>query len=349
MASDEKYMLRCIELARLGAGSVSPNPMVGCVIVCGNKIIGEGYHQIYGGPHAEVNAINAVADQGILKKSRLYVSLEPCAHHGKTPPCSDLIISKQIPEVVIGTIDPFSEVAGRGAEKLRNAGIDVTLGFLEPQCRELNKRFFTYHEKKRPYIILKWAQTLDGFIDEHRLTEQLGEPNWITGIDSRKLVHKSRSEEDAVMVGTNTAEKDNPSLKVYLCKGRNPIRVVIDRNLRLASSLQLFDNSSKTIVFNSQKDNAESLTEFVKIDFGRNIIPQMLDELYQRSIQSVIVEGGRQLLESFIASGIWDEAHQFIGNKNFMDGIKAPEIRHASVDEIRIGNDRLKILKNKNL
>jgi diaminohydroxyphosphoribosylaminopyrimidine deaminase/5-amino-6-(5-phosphoribosylamino)uracil reductase len=349
MTGDEKYMFRCIELARLGAGSVSPNPMVGCAIVSGDKIIGEGYHELYGGPHAEVNAINSVSDQELLKTSRLFVSLEPCSHFGKTPPCSDLIISKQIPEVIIGTIDSFSEVAGRGTEKLRKAGINVKIGSLEPECRELNKRFFTFHEKKRPYIILKWAETLDGFIDEHRENDRLGEPNWITGIDSRRLVHKFRSEEDAVMVGTNTAEKDNPSLKVYLCKGRNPVRVVIDRNLRLPLSLQLFDNSTKTIVFNSHKDYTDSLTEYARIDFDRDIIPQVLNQLYQRDIQSVVIEGGRQLLESFIVSGIWDEAHQFVGNKYFCNGIKAPEISGTTVSEIFIGKDRFRILKNLNL
>lgn len=348
MAADEKYMLRCIELGRLGAGYVSPNPMVGCVIVNGGKIIGEGFHQVFGGPHAEVNAIDSVKNRELLKSSRLFVSLEPCSHFGKTPPCADLIISEKIPEVIVGTIDPFSKVAGKGVERLKKAGLKVMVGLLEPEARELNKRFFTFHEKKRPYIILKWAQTLDGFIDLKRGQETFGEPTWITGLQSRRLVHKFRTEEDAILVGTKTAEKDNPSLAVYNWDGRNPVRIVIDRSLRLPKNLKLFDNLSTTLVFNSLKNENENNTSFIKIDFSQNIIPQILETLYKLSVQSVVVEGGKQLLESFIGNNLWDEVHLFIGNKLFFNGIRAPKISGTLISEVLLDSDWMKILQNPN-
>ena len=346
MAANEKYMLRCIELARLGAGNVAPNPMVGCVIVCNGKIIGEGFHQNYGGPHAEVNAINSVKNQELLKQSTLYVSLEPCTHFGKTPPCSDLIISKNIPEVFIGTIDSFSEVSGRGVEQLKHAGLNVTVGIIEQECRELNKRFFTFHEKKRPYIILKWAQTLDGFIDINRNKQQFGKPTWVIGELARRLVHKIRAEEDAIMVGTTTAERDNPSLTVYNWSGRNPIRIVPDNSLRLPQNFKLFDNNSKTIVFNSKTSETKNNTEYSKIDFDKNIIPQILKDLYTREIQSVVIEGGKQLLESFINENLWDEAHLFVGDKFFFSGIEAPRLTGELVSETWLDSDRLKIFRN---
>jgi diaminohydroxyphosphoribosylaminopyrimidine deaminase / 5-amino-6-(5-phosphoribosylamino)uracil reductase len=345
MSVNEKYMLRCLELARLGAGNVAPNPMVGCVVVYGGKIIGEGFHQFFGGLHAEVNAINSVTNQELLKRSTLYVSLEPCSHFGKTPPCTDLILSKKIPEIVIGTIDPYGEVAGKGLEKLRRAGLNVAVGLLEPECRELNKRFFTFHEKKRPYIILKWAQTLDGFIDI-RGKKQVGSPTWITRELARKLVHKIRSEEDAILVGTNTAEMDDPSLNVYNWSGRNPVRIVLDRLLRLPSTLKLFDNSSRTLVFNAKKTGTENSTEFIKIDFAKTIVPQILRELFLRQIQSVIVEGGKQLLDSFITENLWDEAHIFIGNKVFQKGIEAPRLTGPLVSETLLDTDWLKVFRN---
>jgi diaminohydroxyphosphoribosylaminopyrimidine deaminase / 5-amino-6-(5-phosphoribosylamino)uracil reductase len=343
MEMKEKYMKRCIELARLGAGSVSPNPMVGCVIVCQGKIIGEGFHQKYGEAHAEVNAINAVSQPELLKESTLYVSLEPCAHHGLTPPCSDLIVEKQIQHVVIGTIDPFSEVAGKGIEKLRKAGIKVEVGILEKECRDLNKRFFTFHEKKRPYIILKWAQTLDGFIDINRSSENFGEPTWITGVLALRLVHKIRSEEAAVLVGTNTAEKDNPSLTVRNWSGNNPVRAVIDKNQRLSPALNLFDGTSKTLVLNAKKNEVTDETEWIKIDFEHDVLIQILNEFHHRKILSVIVEGGKQLLESFIRQNLWDEAHVFIGNKFFHNGISAPKIQGKILKSELLENDWLKI------
>jgi len=341
-------MKRCIELARLGAGSVAPNPMVGCVIVYQGKIIGEGFHQKYGEAHAEVNAIDAVTRSGLLKESTLYVSLEPCAHHGLTPPCSDLIVEKQIPRVVIGTTDPFSEVAGKGIEKLRKAGIDVEVGFLENECRELNKRFFTFHEKKRPYVVLKWAQTLDGFIDIDRNRENFGEPTWITGDLALRLVHQIRSEEGAILVGTNTAEKDNPSLTLRHWAGENPVRALIDRNLRLSSALNLFDGFSKTLVFNAKKNDLTNNTEWIKIDFEQEITPQILTNLYHRKILSLIVEGGKQLLEGFIRQNLWDEAHVFTGNKFFYGGISAPKIpAHVNHCGELLDNDRLTVFINR--
>ncbi len=250
-------MKRCLELAQLGAGSVSPNPLVGCVIVHNNAIIGEGYHKKYGEPHAEVNAINAVKNTVMLAESTLYVSLEPCAHFGLTPPCSDLIIEMKIPHVIIGTIDPHAKVAGKGIEKMKKAGIEVQPGVMEKECREINKRFFTFHEKKRPFVILKWAETRDQFIDSLRSENDFGQPNWITGENSLLRVHQMRAVEDAILVGTNTALKDNPTLTVRHCEGRNPIRVVIDNQLRLPKTLHVFDGVEKTLVFNSLK-NEES-------------------------------------------------------------------------------------------
>ena len=346
MNANEKYINYCIELAKLGAGNVAPNPMVGCVIVCDGKIIGEGYHQKHGKAHAEVNAINSVANPALLKKSTLFVTLEPCSHFGLTPPCSDLIIEKQIPKVVIGIIDPFAEVAGKGVKKMQKAGIDIEVGILEKECRELNKRFFTFHEKKRPHIILKWAQTLDGFIDIDRTKEEFGEPTWITGNKALLRVHKMRAVEDAIFVGTKTAEKDNPALTVRHCPGRNPIRIVLDNNLRLAKNLNLFDGIVKTIVFNSIKNKEIGNIIFMKIDFNTEIIPQILHKLYNQKILSVIIEGGKQLLESFIKSNYWDEACLFIGNKHFLGGIKAPQISGNIVSTEILDSDKLIVYKN---
>ena len=310
------------------------------------KIIGEGYHEKYGEPHAEVNAINSVSDTELLKNSTLYVTLEPCAHFGLTPPCSDLIVANKIPRVVIGTIDPFAEVAGKGIEKMKKAKIEVKVGILENECRELNKRFFTFHEKKRPYIILKWAQTLDGFIDIERTEKEFGEPTWITGDLPLRLVHKIRAGEDAILVGRKTAEKDNPTLTVRHCTGKNPTRLLIDNILQLPKTLNLFDQSEKTIVFNSIKNETNNNISFIKIDFEKNIIPQIVKQLYKSNIQSVIVEGGKQLLESFIDSKIWDEIHLFIGNKFFYNGIEAPKVSGKIVSSENLDSDKLVVFKN---
>ena len=339
-------MQRCIELARLGAGSVSPNPMVGCVIVCGNEIVGEGFHRKYGEAHAEVNAVNSVATPELLKESTLYVSLETGAHHGRTPPCTGLIIEKQIPRVVIGAADSSPEVAGRGIKKLKEAGIEVVSGVLGQECRELNKRFFTFHEKKRPYIILKWAQTSDGFIDIARESSDYGEPNWITGDLALRLVHKIRAEEDAIIVGTNTALKDNPSLSVRNWAGESSLRIVIDKELKLPETLKFFDGTQKTLILNALKTEKEDLTEWFKLDFSKDILPQILSELFSRKILSLIVEGGRQLLESFIRDGLWDEAHVFSGNKFFFSGIEAPKIQGVQTACELLDYDRLFIFRN---
>ncbi len=339
-------MKRCLELAQMGAGSVSPNPMVGCVIVHKDTIIGEGFHEKYGEPHAEVNAINAVNNTGLLAESTLYVSLEPCAHFGLTPPCSDLIIEKKIPNVVIGTIDSFAKVAGKGIEKMLKAAINVQVGILENECREINKRFFTFHEKKRPFVILKWAETSDGFIDIDRTKKDFGEPTWITEEAALRRVHQMRAVEDAILIGTNTVLKDNPSLTVRHCEGRNPIRIVIDNHLRLPKTLNIFDETVKTIVFNSAKNEESGNIEFIKIDFDKKLIQHILKNLYQRNIQSLIVEGGKQLLDSFIAANLWDETYRFVGNKQFTNGIEAPKLSGDPIRSEIIENDQLFVYKN---
>jgi diaminohydroxyphosphoribosylaminopyrimidine deaminase/5-amino-6-(5-phosphoribosylamino)uracil reductase len=319
--------------------------MVGCVIVHEGKIIGEGYHQNFGGPHAEVHAINSVIDQKLLKHSTLYVSLEPCAHHGKTPPCSDLIVEKQIPRVVVGTVDPFAEVAGKGIAHMRKAGIQVEVGLLEEECRDINRRFFTFHEKKRPYIILKWAQTLDGFIDTDRTETQ--HPTWITNALSKRLVHKQRSEESAILIGTNTAEFDNPALTVREWSGNQPIRMTIDRLGRLDPKLTVLDGKAPTWVFTEvEKPDSENL-KYIRLDFSRNILPQIVDELYRRNVLSVIVEGGSELLNSFLALNLWDRAFVYTGNQFFGKGVEAPHISGDLLDYKILDDCKLHILKNR--
>jgi diaminohydroxyphosphoribosylaminopyrimidine deaminase/5-amino-6-(5-phosphoribosylamino)uracil reductase len=326
MKIDYEHMQHCIHLASKGMRKVAPNPMVGCVIVYQNEIIGKGYHQEYGKAHAEVNAINAVKDKSLLKESTLYVNLEPCAHFGKTPPCSDLIIQHQIPKVVIGCIDSFSEVSGKGIEKLKATGTEVIVGVLENESLALNKRFFTFHNKKRPYIILKWAETKDGFIDVEHHSDNEEVDNWITTPESKQIVHYWRSKEQAIMVGTNTALNDNPELTVREVEGENPLRIVLDLNLRLPQHIHLFDQAVPTIVFNYQKNEKLTNIEWIRLDKANDLITQILDELYNREIQSVIIEGGAQLLNTFIEQNLWDEARVFIGKKEFKKGLKAPII-----------------------
>lgn len=347
MTEHEKYMHRCLQLAVLAHGNTSPNPMVGSVIVHRGKIIGEGYHRKVGLAHAEVNAVASVQNPDLLKESTLYVNLEPCAHQGRTPACSRLIIEKRIPRVVIGTIDPFALVAGKGIEMLREAGVEVTVGILEKESRELNKRFFTFHQKKRPFIILKWAQTLDGYIDKIRYKDDPIQPNWITNRLSRRLVHKWRAQEDAIMVGTNTAEYDNPKLNIREWTGTPPLRIVLDRNLRLSPLLHLFDASIPTLVF-TQKNNSsctENL-EYFQLNFSNSVLPQVLDELHKRDIQSVIIEGGAQLITSFIAANLWDEARVFTGNRFFGTGIAAPKINAIPVSEENLKGSWLNFYTN---
>lgn len=346
MNQHEVYMQQCLTLAQNGAGSVSPNPMVGSIIVHNGQVIGKGFHQKHGQAHAEVNAINSVADKELLKDSTIYVSLEPCSHFGLTPPCSDLIIQMKIPRVVIGAVDTNEKVAGKGIERLRNAGIEVIAGILENECRELNKRFYTFHEKKRPYIFLKWAETTDGFIDYSRTSREFGQPSWITGKKALVKVHEMRATEDAILVGTNTALKDNPSLTVRHCKGKNPLRLVIDKLLQLPGSLNLFDGNVPTVVFNSLANKTTGNLDFVKIDFEREVEKQILDYLFQRNILSMIIEGGRKTLESFIEKGLWDETYRFVGEKQFTSGTKAPKIYGTPVKSEKFDDDKLFIYRN---
>jgi diaminohydroxyphosphoribosylaminopyrimidine deaminase/5-amino-6-(5-phosphoribosylamino)uracil reductase len=342
--SAEIYIQRCIDLARKGIRSVAPNPMVGCVLVVNNKIIGEGYHQFFGGPHAEVNAINNVLNTKALKKATLYVSLEPCSHMGKTAPCADLIIKKGIQNVVIGTRDPNPLVGGKGIEKLKNAGIEVEEGVLQDQCLELNKRFFTFHEKRRPYVILKWAQTLDGFLDRIR-EDNKQEVNWISAPETKTLVHKWRSEEQSILVGRNTILNDNPSLTVREYGGTNPIRLVIDSQLQISGSLNVYSEDAPTIVFNRLKDATEKNIDFVKIK--ETSTKNILDELYKRGIQSVFVEGGSRTLQYFIIDNVWDEARVIVGRKSFKEGYKAPVINRIPIKTIPFGKDTVHYFKRK--
>lgn len=343
-------MQRCIDLAYMGLGHTYPNPLVGCVIVYNNQIIGEGYHQKAGQPHAEVNAINSVKDKSLLSKSTLYVNLEPCSHFGKTPPCADLIVKHNIPKVVIGTQDPFSEVAGRGIEKLKNNGCEVIVGVLENECNELNKRFFTFHQKKRPFIILKWSQSPDGFISPERKPSKNPQPFWISNETSKILVHKWRTEEQSIMIGTNTAMLDNPILNSRDWSGNNPVRIVVDENLILGNNLNLFDNSIKTLIFNKieNKTSENQLTEFIKIDFNSDIITAILDVLYQKQIQSLIVEGGSYLLNSFFNADLWDEIRVSSGESFLKKGIRAPEIKGKFVSMKKINSNKLYVYKNSN-
>ena len=303
---EEKYMRRCIELAKNGLCNVSPNPMVGAVIVCDGRIIGEGYHIRCGEAHAEVNAIHSVKDESLLKRSTIYVSLEPCSHYGKTPPCADLIIEKQIPRIVIGCQDPFSEVAGRGIQKLRDAGREVTVGVLEEECKSLIRRFITFNTLHRPFITLKWAESADHFIDIERTD---GKPVSLSSPLTSMLVHKKRAEADAIMVGRRTALLDNPSLTVRNWYGHNPIRVVLDRTLSLPNDSQIFDGNVPTLIFTEKQQPEKKNITYITINFNHNPLKQIMEALYQRKIQSLLVEGGRQLLQSFIDNELWDEAY----------------------------------------
>lgn len=343
---DKLYMQRCLELAKMGMGYTLSNPMVGSVIVHKNRIIGEGYHQKFGDAHAEVNAINSVKEKQLLKESIIYVNLEPCSHHGKTPPCSDLIIEKKIPKVVIGAADTNEKVGGKGIDRLRDAGLNVKVGVVEDECRELNKRFYTFHEKQRPYVILKWAQTLDGFIDKLRAPSEKPHVNWITSKTSRMLVHKWRSEEMGIMVGKNTVVKDNPGLTLRDWKGNQPTRVILDRNLLLKRDRAIFDTSARTLVFNFLIDKEEENIEFIKINSEGNILEEILRHLHQKGIVSLFVEGGTFLLQKFIEANLWDEARVFVGNTKFLDGLKAPEIVKEPFTQQTINDDKLLIYRS---
>ena len=337
-------MRRCFDLAKLGEGNVAPNPMVGAVLVFNELVIGEGYHRAFGQAHAEVNCINSVAKEHehLIDQSILYVSLEPCSHFGKTPPCTNLILEKKIPKVVIACRDPFLQVNGNGIEQLKAAGIEVITPLLEKEALELNKRFFTFHTQHRPYIILKWAQTANGKIAAGN-SDRLPISNEYTN----RLVHKWRSEEQAILVGTQTIIDDNPKLDARDWAGNNPVRIVLDQNNRIPKDRHIYDNRVKTIIF-SQLANAnnEENTTFEVIDFKQNLAQQILKELHKHQIQSVIIEGGRQTLQTFIDENLWDEARIFVGNVSLENGTKAPNIALEKIEKHPIGNDELIISRN---
>ena len=325
-------MARCIELAKNGLGTTYPNPLVGAVVVCDGKIIGEGWHRQSGEPHAEVLAIRSVKDPNLLARSTIYVSLEPCSHFGKPPPCADLILEHNIPEIVIGTGDPNEKVAGKGIAKIKAAGRKVTVGVLENECNELNKRFFTFHQKKRPYIILKWAESADGFMAPLQKDER--KPVWITNEFSRQLVHKWRAQEQAILVGTQTVVDDNPILDVRDWTGENPTRIVLDQNNRISKESHIFGNRSKTLVYSGFGD------------FGDNVALALAGRLYQDGIQSVIIEGGTRTLETFLLENLWDEARIFKGTNRFENGIAAPRLPQAVAHQKMVLQDELLIFYN---
>lgn len=349
VSDDVVFMQRALELAALGRGSVSPNPMVGCVIVHNGLIVGEGWHQRYGQAHAEVNAVSSVKNPSILSESTAYVTLEPCSHFGKTPPCADLLIKHRLKKVVICNEDPFPLVAGKGIKKLQEAGIEVETGILAKDGRRLNRRFFTMVEQQRPYVILKWAETADEFIAKENF-----EAVKISNDFSQMYSHKWRSEEDAIMVGTNTAHFDNPSLTVRNWSGRNPIRVVLDKSHRLSPNLNIFNGDSKTIVITSMKNNSSGFavptqnisdlqSEVIEVEFNENLIENILQKLHENKIQSLIVEGGRQLLQSFLESGLYDEIRFFKSNFQLKSGVLAPKINFEHIKSIEKITDELSI------
>lgn len=337
--TDERYMRRALELARLGNGYTSPNPMVGCVVVHDGRIIGEGWHRAFGGPHAEVNAIASVKDKSLLPHSRVYVTLEPCSHFGKTPPCADLLIDSGVRDVVICNTDPNPEVAGRGIKKLFEAGAKVRVGVLEDEGLELNKRFFTFHTLQRPYILLKWAESGDGFISRPN-----SQKVQISGPLSRRLVHKWRSEEQAIMVGSQTAACDNPHLDTRFWSGHSPLRVVIDRKLQLPDSLHLFDKSQPTVVYTyKEREQAHEHLQYVRLLEGEPLLPQLLRDLHKRQVLSLLVEGGTHLLKSLLEENLWDEALHFKSRTRVLqDGTPAPLMAQQQLVEVQpIGSDLL--------
>jgi len=345
----EKYMLRCIEIAKNGLGSTAPNPAVGAVIVHEDTIIGEGYTGSFGGSHAEVNAIKSVTDKTLLKNATLYVTLEPCSHHGKTPPCANLINSHNIPKVVVGVIDPNPIVAGKGIAILEAVGCEVVVGILEKECREHHKRFLTYQEKKRPYIILKWAETQDGFIaplSEKRKANP--EPFWITNANSRQLVHQWRAEEQAILVGTTTVLQDNPKLNVRKWEGKNPFRVVLDKSLKIPSHYHIFDKDYPTLIITGADDTSGYIEgkDYKVLNFTKNLTAQILTLLHEYQLTSVLIEGGARTLQTFIDENIWDEARVFVGSSSFGSGLKAPTIAGTVQNMLQINSDTLTIYRN---
>lgn len=346
--TDQLYMQRCLELAKMGIGSVSPNPLVGCVIVSNDQIIGEGYHKKFGEAHAEVNAINDVlknhGDKAaeLLANATAYVSLEPCAHFGKTPPCADLLVKHRLKKVVIGNTDPFADVNGKGIEKLQNAGIKVETGILQNECSYLNRRFFTRIKQQRPFIILKWATTANGYFAPKNTVQQ-----WISGPLSKKLVHKWRTEEDAILIGKQTAIADNPQLSSREWPGKNPVRILIDRNLQVPGSNHIYNNSAKTIVINEVKTEVQNNVHFIQMEDMQYYLPQKIAfQLYLMDIQSVIIEGGANILNQFIQGNLWDEARVFTSASSWSDGISSPVINGIITEEHYIEKDKLTIYQN---
>lgn len=346
MHTHEYYMNRCLELAQKGVGTARPNPSVGCVVVCNDKIIGEGYTSPYGGSHAEVNAIRSVVDKNLLQQATLYVTLEPCSHFGKTPPCADLIVKNKVPKVVIGCIDSHDKVAGKGIARLRAAGCEVIVGCLEAACKEQHRRFFTVQNKKRPYIVLKWAETQDGFIAPE--TKEVNRPVWISNAYARQLVHKWRAEEHAILVGTNTAIADNPKLDVRKWGGNAPVRVLLDRALKVPVDYALYDGAVSTIVLTEhpEKAPAKKNVQYIGIEFSQDLAMQLCDLLFQCDIQSVFIEGGRQTLQTFIDAGLWDEARIFVGSISFGSGVRAPGLVGTPYKEVSLGDTLLRYYKN---
>ncbi len=356
MLLDDKYMYRCLELAKKGLGTTAPNPMVGAVLVYDNRIIGEGYTSPFGGNHAEVNCINSIKNNDLqfISKATLYVSLEPCSHFGKTPPCANLIVEKGIKNVVIGILDPNTLVSGNGVKFLEKNNCKVITDVLKHECKQINKRFFTFHNKKRPYIILKWAESKDGFIG--KLKKEKAKPIWISNLLSQQLVHKWRSEEQAILIGTNTAISDNPSLTVRKVTGKNPIRIIIDKNLRIPFNYNVLDNSIKTIVLTERTAKNTKNIFYEQFNFQENIVKQLLEVLYQYQIQSVFIEGGKQTLQTFIDTNLWDEARVFIGNSILNSGVKAPILKNEKLESSTtissdilnyyINNSKTKTIKN---
>lgn len=333
-------MQRCLELAALGMGKVSPNPMVGSVIVYNDKIIGEGYHFEVGKAHAEVNAINSVQNKSLLKKATLYVNLEPCSHFGKTPPCADLIVKYQIPKVVIGTLDPNEKVSGNGIKRLKEAKIKVIEHVLEKESQELNKRFFKFHKEKLPYVILKFAQTTDQFIARKNYDSK-----WISNEFSRKIVHKWRGQEDAIMIGTNTAIYDNPKLTTRDYSGKNPIRIVLDKTLKLNPNSNLYNQEANTIFVTQKSKKDDKDTKYINLIFeDKKFILNLLHKLYNLNIQSILVEGGSHLINSFVKTKLWDEARIFICPKYFNNGIPSPQIPGKIIETKHVLDDKLNIL-----
>lgn len=342
----EIYLSRCLQLAKNGRGTTAPNPAVGAVVVCDNTIVGQGFTSPYGGPHAEVNAIGQVSDPELLRRATLYVTLEPCNHFGKTPPCTDLILRSGIPKVVIGIRDPHHKVNGSGMERLRQAGVEVISGILEAECRYHHRRFLTFHEKQRPYILLKWAQSADGFLAPPRgLRSEAAEPFWISGKPARQLAHKWRTEEQAILVGTQTALEDNPKLDARTWAGKNPLRIVLDRQGRIPYSYTLYNGKAPTWVLCGEGTNPISHpnVEHIPIPSGKELLPVLMRLLHQRNIQSLMVEGGAQTLQSFMDAGLWDEARVFTGTVPLGGGIAAPKPEGRFLEARRVGEDQLEI------